>query len=109
MLNSSVRGPFRPPYLVRVLLCLEHLQTRAHITQLCMTVQGRIIWHRLLTERLNSDVLAVGPTISCEGSPNRLNMYEVRQNPHVQSYVLAVNRVRLVCTGRCCSSPLKRR
>ncbi len=53
------------------------------------------MWHQLLTERLNADVLMVGPTISCEGALNRLNRTEERQNPHVQSYVLALNRVRL--------------
>ena len=57
-------------------------------------MQGDIAWHRLFTQRLNSDVLLVGPTVSCEGTPNRLNMSELRQNPHVQSFVLATNRVR---------------
>ena len=57
-------------------------------------MQGDVAWHRLFTERLSSDVLLVGPTVSCEGTPNRLNMSELRQNPHVQSFVLATNRVR---------------
>ncbi|KAK9826482.1 hypothetical protein WJX81_003889 [Elliptochloris bilobata] len=68
MLNSSVRGPFLPPYM------------------------GPVTWHKLFTQRLNSDVLIVGPTVSCEGTPNRLNMSEIRQNPHVQSFVIATNR-----------------
>ena len=57
-------------------------------------MQGDVAWHRLFTQRLSSDVLLVGPTVSCEGTPNRLNMSELRQNPHVQSFVLATNRVR---------------
>ena len=57
------------------------------------TVQGKVAWHRLFTQRLSSDVLLVGPTVSCEGTPNRLNMSELRQNPHVQSFVIATNRV----------------
>ena len=65
-------------------------------------MQGDVAWHRLFTQRLSSDVLLVGPTVSCEGTPNRLNMSELRQNPHVQSFVLATNRVRsqpsLVCS-----------
>ena len=103
MLNSSVRGPFIPPYMVRNCLLLLGLPSSAHrclLTRFC-TVQGKVAWHRLFTQRLSSDVLLVGPTVSCEGTPNRLNMSELRQNPHVQSFVLATNRVYATFTSKC--------
>lgn len=98
MLNSSVRGPFLPPYLARVPAAAARdmpASENGRILTGCgvCAVQGSVAWHRLFTQRLSSDVLLVGPTISCEGTPNRLNMSELRQNPHVQSFVLATNRV----------------
>jgi len=98
MLNSSVRGPFLPPYLVRAgrpTRCRPSIAPSAlrWVSSRWCALQGHLTWHRLFTERLSSDVLKVGPTVSCEGTPNRLNFSDIRQNPHVQSYVLALNRV----------------
>ncbi|KAL3146682.1 hypothetical protein ABBQ32_000910 [Trebouxia sp. C0010 RCD-2024] len=68
--NSSVRGPYLPPYIPKSLP-----------------------WHRLLTHRLSKDVKLVGPVISCEGSPYQGNVTDHwRTNPHVQSYVLAMDQ-----------------
>ncbi|EIE24703.1 hypothetical protein COCSUDRAFT_14419 [Coccomyxa subellipsoidea C-169] len=72
-MNSSVRGPFLPPYFPLGL----------H-------------WSKLLTLRLSSTVKLVGSTISCEPAwegGNTAN--EKRQNAHVQSYVMATDQVGL--------------
>ncbi|KAL0029714.1 hypothetical protein WJX79_004145 [Trebouxia sp. C0005] len=68
--NSSVRGPFLPSY-----------------------VQGHVAWYTLLTQRLSKDIKLVGPVISCggtyfQGDPSSV----LRKNPHVQSYVMAMDR-----------------
>jgi hypothetical protein len=76
LLNSSVRGPFVPGL-----------------------VDKKMAWHRLLTTQLEgaNDVHIVGPVISCEGSP--FNGPEGvakgiwRRNPHVQSWLLAMDAV----------------
>ena len=64
-LNSSVRGPFIPPYLVSInrssFECRPHQRTGASLTRSCI-LQGKVAWHRLFTKRLTSDVLLVGPT-----------------------------------------------
>ena len=78
---------------------------KCFLTRSC-TVQGKVAWHRLFTQRLSSDVLLVGPTVSCEGTPNRLNMSELRQNPHVQSFVLATNRVCATKSSKCSAPSL---
>ncbi|KAL0053416.1 hypothetical protein WJX82_005424 [Trebouxia sp. C0006] len=68
--NSSVRGPYLPPYIPK-----------------------QLPWHRLLTQRLTKEVKLVGPVISCEGSPYQGNVSDHwRTNPHVQSYVLAMDQ-----------------
>ena len=60
-----------------------------------MPLQGRVRWQDLLISRITKDVKLVGPTISCEGSPKEGNVNgEWRTNPHVQSYVVATDRVR---------------
>ncbi|KAL3154058.1 hypothetical protein ABBQ32_013603 [Trebouxia sp. C0010 RCD-2024] len=72
MMNSSVRGPFTPAY---------HKQQA---------------WSRIFTDKLTDEVKLVGSTISCEGAPlqgDSANGW--RQNPHVQSYVLATDQVGL--------------
>eukprot|EP00891_Asterochloris_glomerata_P006722 jgi/Astpho2/6722/Aster-06741 len=70
-MNSSVRGPFIPPYL-----------------------QGKVRWQATLTSKLSDTVKLVGPTISCEGSPkDGIVDGEWRTNPHVQSYVVATDQV----------------
>lgn len=72
MMNSSTRGPFMPAY---------------HKTQ---------AWSRIFTDKLNGVVKLVGSTISCEGAPLKGDpAYGWRQNPHVQSYVLATDQVGL--------------
>lgn len=72
-MNSSVRGPFMPPY-----------------------VRGGAHWQDLFFNKLSDHVKLVGPTISCEGSPWQGNAKgEWRTNPHVQSYVLATDKVGL--------------
>ena len=56
-------------------------------------LQKQLSWHRLLTQRLTQDVKLVGPVISCEGSPYQGNVTaDWRTNPHVQSYVLAMDQ-----------------
>lgn len=56
-------------------------------------LQKQLPWHRLLTQRLTQDVKLVGPVISCEGSPYQGNVTaDWRTNPHVQSYVLAMDQ-----------------
>ena len=56
-------------------------------------LQKKLPWHRLLTQRLTHDVKLVGPVISCEGSPFQGNVTAYwRTNPHVQSYVLAMDQ-----------------
>lgn len=73
MLNSSVRGPFLPPYW-----------------------PSNLHWSDGLTSRLNQEVRLVGSTISCEGSwKGGVLTGEKRQNPHVQSYVVAMDDVAL--------------
>ena len=72
MMNSSTRGPFTPAY---------HKQGA---------------WSRIFTDKLNDKVKLVGSTISCEGAPLGGNIdNEWRQNPHVQSYVLATDQIGL--------------
>lgn len=65
-LNSSVRGPFLPPY-----------------------VRGKLHWTRPFTDRLSSTVKLVGSTISCGGAQG------LPGQPHVQSYVVATDRIGL--------------
>lgn len=58
--------------------------------------QGRIHWTQPFLRRLVGNVKVVGPTISCEGSPINGDMQgKWRRNPHVQSYVVATDRVRV--------------
>jgi hypothetical protein len=93
-INSSVRGPFLPPY-----------------------ARGRLHWTDPFASRLGSsssgggggggggsggssepagggDVRLVGPTVSCEGSPLGGNATggDWRRTPHVQTYAWAVGR-----------------
>eukprot|EP01024_Parvocaulis_polyphysoides_P043143 TRINITY_DN39389_c0_g1_i1.p2 TRINITY_DN39389_c0_g1~~TRINITY_DN39389_c0_g1_i1.p2 ORF type:complete len:287 (+),score=18.45 TRINITY_DN39389_c0_g1_i1:393-1253(+) len=71
--NSSVRGPFLPPYL-----------------------KGLVRWVDLLLAKLDDKVKLVGPTINCEGSPKHGDIDgEWRTNPHVQSYVMATDKIGL--------------
>lgn len=72
-LNSSVRGPFLPPYL-----------------------QGKVHFSKLMTGMLNHDdapnsIKLVGPSVSCEGTV-RLAGGLQRSNPHVQSFAVATEQ-----------------
>ncbi|KAK9918451.1 hypothetical protein WJX75_004177 [Coccomyxa subellipsoidea] len=72
-MNSSVRGPFLPSY---------------H--------EASVHWTTLYTQRLNNDVKLVGSTINCQPIfwlSDTAN--EMRHNPHVQSYVVATDKVGL--------------
>lgn len=62
--NSSVRGPFLPPYL-----------------------QGKMHWTQPFVAKLNTRVKLVGSTINCGG----LFGYPESDIPHVQSYVVATD------------------
>ena len=69
--NSSVRGPFLPPYW-----------------------PPELHWTEVFTSRLSDSVKLVGSTISCEGAwKGGVLTGEFRQNPHVQSYVVAMDQV----------------
>lgn len=49
-----------------------------------------------MTSRLRGAVKLVGPTISCEGQPQAPDGGPGRHNPHVQSYVVAMDKVGFV-------------
>lgn len=73
-------------------LFTKHVSPRK--PEICLlSLQKNLPWHRLLTQRLTSDIKLVGPVISCEGSPFQGNVSDHwRTNPHVQSYVLAMDQ-----------------
>ena len=57
-------------------------------------LQGFVHWTSLLTSRLIGKVKLVGSTISCEGTFLNGDLTAARrQNPHVQSYVMATDQV----------------
>ncbi|UJR20038.1 hypothetical protein I4U23_023172 [Adineta vaga] len=62
-MNSSIRGPFFPPYFI----------------QLVLKANFNYYWYSVFTKRINDKVKLVGCTISCEAVP------------HVQSYFLATD------------------
>ncbi len=62
-MNSSIRGPFFPPYFIQLVL-------KSNINY---------YWYSVFTRRINNKVKLVGCTISCETVP------------HVQSYFLATD------------------
>ncbi|GAQ90930.1 hypothetical protein KFL_007030030 [Klebsormidium nitens] len=70
-LNSSVRGPYLPTYLLQGPLAQP--------------------WHALLTANINNDIKLVGPTINCQSF--RAN--DPDRKPHVQSYCMATDQVGL--------------
>ncbi|GMH41199.1 hypothetical protein BSKO_09109 [Bryopsis sp. KO-2023] len=72
-MNSSIRGPYFPSFL-----------------------KGNMHWTEPFLSKLNDEVKLVGPTISCEGAPLHKGDDSVsRRNPHVQSYLVATDRVGL--------------
>jgi hypothetical protein len=59
-------------------------------------LQGRVHWTDVLISKLSATVKLVGPTINCGGSPLHGDVNGVwRDNPHVQSYVVATDQVGL--------------
>lgn len=71
-LDSSVRGPYLPAYMLG----------------------AKISWHQLLTSQLNSVTKLVGSTISCSGV--KLNIdHPTYFQPHVQGHVMATDTVGL--------------
>jgi hypothetical protein len=70
-MNSSIRGPFFPPYYLTLLTSYE---TRHH---------KKFHWYSLFTQRLNHKIKLVGCTISCEISP------------HVQTYLMGTDLIGL--------------
>ncbi len=71
LMNSSMRGPFFPPYYLKFLLDYKE------------DFEETFYWYYAFTKRLNSKVKLVGSTISCIPTP------------HVQSYFLATDFVGL--------------
>ena len=89
-------------------------------TQGCTCAQAGLHWSRVLTLRLGPQVKLVGSTISCEPAWEGADTAKTRrQNPHVQSYVMATDQVHCVhgprpavwnrpsiglleCSGRAC-------
>ena len=79
----------------QALLC-QHKVAKAIVLS-----QTKLAWHRLLTQRLSEEVKLVGPVISCEGAAYRGNTTGIwRTNPHVQSYVLAMDQDALQVLAR---------
>lgn len=65
-------------------------------------LQKFVHWSSILTSRLTDKVKLVGSTISCEGTFLHGNLTaERRQNPHVQSYMMATDQVILVDVSSC--------
>ena len=57
-------------------------------------MQGHVHWADVLFSKITEEVKLVGPTINCEGSPQGGNPANTwRKNPHVQSYVVATDRI----------------
>ena len=60
-----------------------------------VSAQARVAWHKLLTSHLDGVTKLVGPVVSCEGTPFKGNAASTwKTNPHVQSYTIAMDRVR---------------
>ncbi|CAL8468255.1 g7794 [Coccomyxa elongata] len=83
MINSSVRGPYAPPY-----------QPAKEGIRKMVGLQREVpAWHKRLSERLSGEVHMVGPTISCEGTPRDGGpAAEWRTLPHVQSHAIAIDQ-----------------
>ena len=121
-LNSSVRGPFVPPYwpvrlysiacspditavswgyivLFRRILWQNRTCCRLSKVSHCILtarrqMQASIHWTSIYTQRLGSKVKLVGSTINCQPVWWRSDpSKEMRHNPHVQSYVMATDQV----------------
>jgi hypothetical protein len=62
---------------------------------LLRALQDRMHWTEPFVSKLTSKVKLVGSTISCEGV---LFNGGIRRNAHVQSYIVATDQVRILCT-----------
>ncbi len=71
-MNSSVRGPFFPPYFSKFLLDYEK------------DFNKLIYWYHVFTKRINHKVKLVGSTINCQSDPK-----------HVQTYFLTTDFIGL--------------
>lgn len=72
------------------------LRNRCAYAHGCPRLQGHVHWSDVLLSKVTDTVKLVGPTINCEGSPPSGNVDgEWRRNPHVQSYLVATDRVGL--------------
>lgn len=72
-----------------------------------VVLQADVHWTSLYTQRLNKDVKLVGSTINCQPIHFHSNpANEMRQNPHVQSYLVATDQVRVsLLPNKVSSSP----
>ena len=67
-------------------------------------MQASVHWTSIYTQRLGPKVKLVGSTINCQPVWWRSDSSkELRQNPHVQSYVMATDQVTRMLSV--CSSP----
>ena len=87
------------PARLRLDTCLPPLFTyivsvqAASRLHLCVRDYHPHLFTHCMHRRLVGSVRAVGPAISCEGTPFRGDEEgEWRRNPHVQSYLLATDR-----------------
>ncbi len=112
-MNSSVRGPHLPVYWPVSFdclgahggfdMCIQKLTSLS--ARLCylgfyktsniwVVLQAFVHWSTIFTSRLSNDIKLVGSTISCESTYlHGDTTAEKRQNPHVQSYVMATDQV----------------
>lgn len=81
---------------IRCINCLVSCSSRLKLQMFSMSscLQRFVHWSSILTSRLVGKVKLVGSTISCEGTFLHGDPTAVyRQNPHVQSYVMATDQV----------------
>jgi hypothetical protein len=71
LMNSSIRGPFFPPYFLKFISDYEN------------EFKKTFYWYHIFTKRLNSKVKLTGCTISCLPAP------------HIQSYILVTDFIGL--------------
>jgi hypothetical protein len=65
-------------------------------------LQESIHWSKLYTSRLNDNVKLVGSAISCEGFHLSGDVQKpLRQNPHVQSYIVSTDQARMLPMNSC--------
>ena len=63
-----------------------------------MRAQGKVHWLSLFLSKLTDTVKLVGSTIHCQPTPymsEETGDFDIRSNPHVQSYAMATDRIGL--------------